>query len=258
MCDQSHEQLGDDESELRNRSDSEAPQIDIWSVLPALQDLREWLRLHGMPNWPRGIDFKRACKIVLDDGLPLVWVPRAELVREVVDAQDREARVAVLRRHVSELMEDCRSVLQKKPLPTLAGQQTLAKRCVEVLEQGHHEAAQALAAVVIDTAVFRKLPGSSYAEVRKAVHFDPDRVPYEYFRVRAALAPIERFFIKWYPDSGLPPPDALSRHVSIHHADPGHYTPENSLIAVLIACSVLPSLEEILDNSQPDHETGGG
>ncbi|MBO1754759.1 hypothetical protein [Allobranchiibius sp. CTAmp26] len=233
------------------------PKLDLAALMPDFRALLEDLRRHEPPNWPPGVDFDRVVEVIRDDGLPLVWVPRAELVKEVIDAEDRAARVAVLLAHVTELVHDCRTVLPGVTYAGLSGQRKLAARCVEALEQGHHEAAQALAVAVIETAVSRTL-GGNYAQVKQQVLFDPDLVPYTELRLRAALAPIHRFYTDWSPKSPHPAPEAVSRHVSVHHADPSHYTEANSLIAVLLACSVLRALQELqqlVEASGPDQET---
>lgn len=233
------------------------PKINLSTLMPDFRALLEDLRRHEPPNWPPGIDFDRVVEVIRDDGLPLVWVPRAELVQEVLDAEDREARIAVLLAHAPELVQDCRGVLHGVTHAVLAGQQQLAGRCVDALEHGHHEAAQALAVAVTETAVSRTL-GGNYAKVKQQVLFDPDLVPYTQLRLRAALAPIHRFYTDWSPKSPHPAPEAVSRHVTVHHADPSHYTDANSLVAVLLACSVLRALQELqqlAEASGPDQET---
>ncbi len=195
------------------------PKLDLSAFLPDFQALLEDLRRSRPPNWPPGINLDRVAEVIRDDGLPLVWVPRAELVQEVVDAEDRGARVTVLLAHASELVQDCRGVLHGVTHAAFTGQQQLAERCVEALEQGHHEAAQALAVAVTETAVSRTLSGN-YAKVKQQVLFNPDLVPYTQLRLRAALAPIHRFYTDWSPKSPHPAPEAISRHVSVHHADP--------------------------------------
>lgn len=220
------------------------PKTDFSSWMPGLRALLEDFGRHEPPNWPADLDFDRAVEVICDDGLPLVWVPRAELVQEVVDADDRRARVAVLLAHRPALVADCRAVLREVTHPVLTGQQQLAGRCVEAFEQGHDEAAQALAVAVTETAVSRALRGN-YAKVKQQVLFDPDLVPFTQLRLRAALAPIHRFYTDWSPQSPYPAPEAVSRHVTVHHADPSHYTEANSLIAVLLACSLLRALQEL-------------
>ena len=63
-------------------------------------------------------------------------------------------------------------------------------------------------------------------------------------RLRLALAPTGQFYTSWYPSSGTPQPDSLSRHVSVHQADPSHYTRANATVAVMLVASVLRALQE--------------
>lgn len=220
------------------------PKITFPDFAPGFTALLERLREKLPPNWPHGIDIDQVVTVIQDDGLPLVWVPRADIVTKVLRSPDRAARVEVLLGHPAELIEDCREVLNVVSHETLAGQLPLAKKAVDALEAGYHEAAQALAVVVTETAVARAISGK-YQDVKKQVLFDPELVPYTQLRLRAALAPIGPFYTTWYASSGAPAPEALSRHVTVHQADHSHYTPGNATVAVLLATSVLRALQEL-------------
>jgi hypothetical protein len=41
-----------------------------------------------------------------------------------------------------------------------------------------------------------------------------------------------------------PQPESLSRHVSVHQADPAHYTRGNATVAAMLVASVLRALQE--------------
>ncbi len=226
------------------------PTFDITALLPKLNlpdyaGLLEQLRRDQPPNWPHDVDLDRVKEVIHDDGIPLVWVPREKIVREVLVAPDRHARVAVLLAHSDELIDDCRTVLDAVDEPSLSGQLPLAKQAVEAFAAGYPEAAQALGVTVTETAVARSLLGSDYRKVKNQVLFDPELVPYAELRLRAALAPIHRFYTAWRPNSGEPAPEGLSRHVTVHQADLMHYTPRNALIAMLLVSSVLRALQEL-------------
>ena len=205
------------------------------------------------PNWPDDIDLGQVQAVIQGDGLPLVWVPRAEIVTILLAAPDRAARVEVLRAHEQEITADCRTVLGAISHGTLSGQLPLAVKALDAFEAGHYEAAQALAVTVTETAVTHAL--GNYTQARQKAAFDPGRVTIRQLRVKAALAPIGPFYTAWYPSSGTPAPEALSRHVTIHQADQRHYTPGNACVAVLLATSVLRALQELAEEPAGDRDT---
>jgi hypothetical protein len=234
---------------------------DLFAVLPRTLPefspdfLRflERLRKSLPPNWPKDIDFDQVTTVIQDDGLPLVWVPRAEIVTELLASVDRAAKIEVLLSHVDELVEDCRAVLGDVSHDMLSGQQPLALKALDAFAAGHHEAAQALAVTVTETAVARAL-GNKYAAVKQKVLFDPELVHYTELRLQAALAPIGPFYTTWYASSGTPMPAALSRHVTVHQADEEHYTRGNATVAVLLVTSVLRALQELQEIAEASED----
>lgn len=220
------------------------PSVGLLATIPAeqRQAIAEGFRRKLPPNWPNNIELDRVITVVQDDGIPLVWVPRAEVVREVLSAADRSARTDVLLEHVDQLVDDCRAVLDGIPAGPLKDQTYLALKALDALQEGHVEAAQALAVLVTETAVSRTL-GRKYPVVKKQVFFN-STVTFGALRLRAALAPIGPFYQPWWPQPGQAPPSSLSRHVSVHQADRTHYTRANAVIAVLLATSVLRGLQE--------------
>lgn len=235
------------------------PQVDFSAILPkiefpwaGLSELAQRIRERLPPNWPDDIDLDAVQAVIQDDGLPLVWVPRAEIVANLLAAADRTARVELLLAHEQEIIADCRAVLSGISHDTLTGQLPLAVKALDAFKSGHYEAAQALAVTVTETAVSDAL--GSYAEARQKAAFDPDRVTLRQLRVQAALAPIGPFYTIWYPRSGKPAPETLSRHVTVHHADQRHYTRGNSAVAVLLLTSVLRALQELAEepSGEPD------
>jgi len=229
---------------------------DFSAILPKFQwaerlsDILRPLRERLPPNWPGDIDLGQVQAVIQDDGLPLVWVPRAEVVTILLAAPDRAARVEVLLAHEQEITADCRTVLGGISHETLSGQLPLAVKALEAFEAGHHEAAQALAAAVTETAVTHAL--GNYKKARQRAVFDPGKVTLRQLRVQAALAPIGPFYTAWYPSSGAPAPEALSRHVTIHQADQRHYTRGNAAVAALLTTSVLRALQELAEESPSD------
>jgi hypothetical protein len=152
--------------------------------------------------------------------------------------------VEILLSNAGSIAAECRAVLGGVEHDSLAVQIPLALAAIDAWEAGHREAALALAVVVTETGVTRVL-GGTYTQVKEQVLFYPEFVPFTELRIRAALAPIGSFYTPWFASSGTPPPEALSRHVAVHQADAGHYTPGNAIVAILLLTSVLRALQEL-------------
>ncbi|WP_018807360.1 hypothetical protein, partial [Salinispora arenicola] len=199
------------------------------------------------PNWPDDLAVldSELFAVVQDEGIPLVWVPRGEIVSDVLAAPDRQARIKILLARSGEVMQDCRDALHHaNGNSDVASQVPLAHKAIDAFDGGHTEAAQALAVVVTETAVSRTIH-HRYDKVRALVKVEPAELRIGQVRLRAALAPIRPFYTRWFPHTGAPPPAELSRHVSVHQADAGHYTDGNALIAVMLASSVLRALQDV-------------
>ena len=62
-------------------------------------------------NLARSPDLDVIASIALDSGIPVAWVPRSEIVAELVSAATHEDRLAVLRNRRIDILDDCESVL---------------------------------------------------------------------------------------------------------------------------------------------------
>ncbi len=221
-----------------------APAFEWPDFAGAFAAMFERLRDLQPPNWSEDIDESKALAVIGTDGIPLVWVPRAEIVDAVLAAPDRKARLELLVKYRHVVADDCREVLGRVTEKSLTGRVPLAVKAVDALAAGHFEAAQALAVVVAESAIARAI-SDKYQTVKKQVLFDPKLFPYSELRLRAALLPISGFYTDWSPESPRPMPEGLSRHVSVHHADVEHYTEQNAVVAVLLVTSVLRALQEL-------------
>ncbi len=194
-------------------------------------------------------------KILNEDGIPLVWVPRATIVESLLSAVDRSERIAILLEQKESVVIDCEGAVTDMVHHRTAGALPLARAAIAALASGHQEAAQALSVVVAESALKLAL-AKSYSKIRHEVRIDAGEVGLRTLRYRAALAPIARFYTPYYVNVDEKP-DALSRHVSVHFADADHYTEENAFLAVLLMTSVLRALDDYWSRVEPlnDDET---
>lgn len=200
------------------------------------------------PNWSTAGQVGPIVDVVTQDGLPLVWVPRAGIVTTVVHAADHAARVQILLAHQEEVLEDCDAVLDDMAAITTAparpGDLMLARQAVQALRQGLEAAAQALAAAVLESTITAQVTSST--KVKDRVRFDEDSELVE-LRLRVALAPLEPYFRSFTP--GQTPEDRRplgpNRHLTVHSATPEHLSPANALVSVMLLVSVLRALQDL-------------
>ena len=241
--------------------DSLFPKIDYERLFskPDFRLLGEWateLRKRWWPpNWPTDTpDFDVLNEILNEDGIPLVWVPRAEIVEQLLSATDRAERISILTQQRDAVIIDCRETASALGHERIASAKPLVLAAISALAGEHHEAAQALSVVVAESALKVAL-AKSYSKISHEVRIDAREVGLRTLRYRAALAPVARFYTPYYATAGEKP-EALSRHVSVHFAEADHYTEENALLAVLLMTSVLRALDDYWARVEPSDDEG--
>lgn len=203
------------------------------------------------PNW-EGFDvhevqavfeFSRAT------GWALVWLPRVETVREILRAPDDVAREAILLDRSDGIGEDALAVAQEIEREELVELRDFVLEAWENLRVGRTSSAQAVAAIVFDTAVSDVLNWKRISEARRQMEKqDPDSVGIALLRFSTiALSGARALAIYWGPPAPLP--DSFNRNASIHHAAAAHYTPRNALMALILATALLRELDVLLRQS---------
>jgi hypothetical protein len=207
--------------------------------------IRRWV-----PKWSGDVDPDKAWAITAE-GIPLAFVPRPQLVDELIAATDRDARLEFVLRSKKLILSDCRAALQPDeddPLPdSISMLPPLLLEVIDVLKAGYIASACALGASVIDSAlrrtskkklVYKKVRATAIAtELQKAVAEND-------FRVSLAMRPLHSLLEEWYPSMETPVPSMPSRHVVAHWADPEHLSETNAIIITMAATSLLLGLAE--------------
>jgi hypothetical protein len=88
-------------------------------------------------------EIDKAVDLMLDPGLSLAWVPRTEILRELLAAEDDEARTSVLEARSADIITDVERVFDEVTLPELAMTTDYARKAVAAHKDGHTEAAPA-------------------------------------------------------------------------------------------------------------------
>lgn len=219
------------------------------STLEAVRKLADrWLP----SNW-RGhdVDFDAAWKLA-QEGLPLVWVPRGELVVALLAAPDREARQQVLSAHATDIIDDCAAVVSTVTLPEMADYRKRLEQVLAAHRDGHVEAAQALAAVVFTSLLQYAYGHGKLDNVRKSpLRHRGDIDGLSVTRYKAALLveaslPATRSVGNRVPEAERP--TAFNRHATAHDVSRIQYTPTHAVTAIMLATALLAEAQFLVEN----------
>lgn len=227
---------------------------DLGTVMAAITDLTKAFEGSYAPNWVPDID--------LDDdsvdlsgqiphlhagdrdrlvrlGIPVVWVPRFEVLEALVAASDADVP-GCLEAHHAEILDDCAVALSEITDSTweLHGTVAIFRDAVDACQRGSHNPAQALASNVWDTTV---VWGYGRGHRGAAERF---RAGHNQQEVRTAFTLIAGIpaLATYRPADGDPIPTTWNRHASVHSVVPDQYTLANALVAIMMATSLLREL----------------
>ncbi|MEU0837344.1 hypothetical protein [Streptomyces sp. NPDC005969] len=189
---------------------------------------------------------------VLEEGIPLAWVPSAPVIRDLLAATDGQARARVLEVNTEEIVTACRKALSAVTQPDLQQQTALLDDCLTMIEVNLSSGAQALAASVWDTvyrAVWRADPSLNtagffkYKDVAKKLpKVDLDDSTLLQFRQACVFTPFGKASDDFYDSH--PVPSAFNRHATTHAAGASQYSTANALTALMLAVSLVRELEQ--------------
>ncbi|MFC8897880.1 hypothetical protein [Streptomyces cinereoruber] len=181
-------------------------------------------------------------KLLIDEGVPLMWVPGPKAVEALLDAPDAATRRRIIGRRWKGIVNDCEAVLASIDHPRLAEPCEFAHNCVDALRDGHTNPAQALAANLLDTLMRKHFDSASRAKLtknefkKKGVKFNLDD-----YKIRVALtfAPVWYAHAEYWPKNGDPIPGTFGRHPSAHGVSRTQYKRINAVMALMLVTSVL-------------------
>jgi hypothetical protein len=223
--------------------------------LSALRDLRSVPRGYYPPNWwsVAQLDGDAAIAIMQEEGIPLAWVPRAEIVADLIAAPDAASRDTILVARTREIVEDCRQHLAEVLNADLQDLNGLTGNALRALEQANPPAAQALAANVFDTLLRdvhyrgRLFAGSTgwfkYQHVTGGITPVSDETLIGVYRATCVLTPVLKALAEFNVETD-PVPGRFTRHATAHRAGRAQYTPANAVIATMLATSLLREAQE--------------
>jgi hypothetical protein len=209
-------------------------------IFRSLQDLAKAIYPE---NWT-GVDppsVEQLEVILVDEGIPLMWVPGPSVVQALLEAEDARSRRRIIGRRWMRIINDCEAVIGGIANSELQHERSFALDCVRAIRGGHSSAAQALAANLLDTALCHlekddRVQFTDNKFKQNGVRFNLDD-----YTVRAALtfAPVWSAHSRFFVNRGDSIPRRFGRHPSVHAVSKSQYTRINAVIAVMLVASVL-------------------
>jgi hypothetical protein len=199
-------------------------------------------------NWPEGaLGSHSTIEEVLEtDGIPIVHIPRAAIVAQLLAAATFENRVKIIEDRADDIAQDCKDALTATFHTSIEEQAPLALNAVESFVDGYHAPAQALAVAVCDTYLKSYLQVGYRKMAERVTIEESNKLPlYEALNFFYPFAPVVSFLTKWFPDGTTLPPTKLSRHVSVHNASTTHMTKLYATIAIMLATSLTVAIDKM-------------
>ena len=212
-------------------------------VSDALKTWREHFEEALPENW-RNLDrdeLDAAVELTTKAGPCVAWAPRTEIIRELIAAKDYPERCAVLEAHGAEIVEDVEAVLNEVTREDLSESVEGVHKVIAAARDGHPEAAQALAGVVVTHLVHDFLEAENFGPVREAFG---DVDPWNDVGItQLSFYAVGRGWVRTFeriPKAG----DDFNRNVTLHVLGPAH-NEANLLGALLLLGGLIPELERM-------------
>ena len=212
---------------ISQRITSPFADIDLTSWL----DPDRWLPSNLCSIQDHDLDVVAA--VALDEGIPLSWVPRAEIVVALIEADGPQERSGILTGRRDDIIDDCESVLA----PISHEWAVQCHSAVVALRQGLHGPAQSHASNLVDSIVLEALDRRDTAT--DLAQDDFVDLPLGFVAENLTLRPLVRAFVPWYPRSDTSPPPHFARHATSHAVgQTGVFDPLYALVGIMLATSL--------------------
>lgn len=231
-------------------------QLSTLKTIPGLQagllgDLR-WItsltegiklrRNHLPSNWRRvGIepdDLEDEVRAILEEGIPLAWVPSARVIELLLEAPDASRRRRIISNNHKGILSGCEQLVGRLPQQRALLYGDMIRKAIKALRDGHVEAAQSLATNVLDTLVTQH----SKDALEAAPGVVTNVTSYTKFRNRSwrltlAVHPVTTIMNGRYTVDDRPA--GYRRNATAHAITRHQYNRINAVLAVMNATSVL-------------------
>jgi hypothetical protein len=219
------------------------PRIEVpawWRLLEQFEGAYEQWAESLPHNW-RNLampELEAVARTMESTGWVLAWVPREEVLRELIDAQDRRDAIGRLLTHQDDVLDDLKKELGEVTDPSLTDPSVALHQGVRSYEWGHAFPAQAIAAIVLTSLITQQLEAS-----------DPDGSPLLTFRRNSLLRAGGTALNSYWPSPEDPVPSLFNPYATAHRFDLTHFNQTNALAGLMLGVSFLRDLQAATESS---------
>jgi hypothetical protein len=194
-------------------------------------------------NWrgASGLNVDLLETLLLDEGLPLAWIPPTAVLEKVFAAPTPAQRRNVIDRNWKTIGESCVEVLGSIEDPSLAEHVQFARMSAESLLGSSYAPSQALSANLLDSvlrAEFSHPDRSTVTSQKQRLNMDDYPV-----RVAIVLGAVWAAHGEYWPHKGDKIPTTFSRHASAHGVSRRQYTRINATLSLMHVTGLLKMLD---------------
>lgn len=197
------------------------------------------------PNW-REVGFPTNLEeLLLEEGLPLAWVPPQDILEKLFAAKTAGQRRQVISANRKRITESCIIELEDIKFTDNMRQtwvDDFALEAAYALREGRWRSSQALSANLLDSVLSNAIEESAHAEVKN----NKKKIDWESYPVKPALVlgALYGIHARYFPSKGDPIPTKFSRHASVHGVSIQQYKQVNAVIALMHVVGLLRLVEE--------------
>lgn len=193
-------------------------------------------------------------KKLLKMGYAIFWVPRENVVNQLLDSKTETERKVVIVSARSNVLEDCEQVLQDIKTRSLQDTKLHLQSAIDSMKVNNYRSAQSTAAICFDSLLdqiidttslssFRKLTEKITNDTTKLKSIDNLPIQYLYAAFQSQLIIYSlRGFDRLQPQTVQ---TKYGRHSSIHSVSSRQYNEFNAMQAIMITASLLATTEKL-------------
>lgn len=217
------------------------PRIEVpawWRVLEEFEGAYDQWAESLPDNWRHlsMTELEAVASIMERTGWVLAWVPREDVLRELIDSTDRRSANGRLLARQEDVLDDLRKGLGEITDPSLADLSVALHQGIRSYEWGHSFPAQAIAAVALTALIKQQLDAADGAES-----------PLLTYRRNSLLRAGGTALNSYWPKPGDPLPSLFHPYTTAHRLDLTHFNQTNALAGLMLGVSFLRDLQAVAD-----------